>query len=200
MDNDFMSVDINQEKLESIITSIQNGGVVIFPTETVFALSARISSAEGIAKIKKIKKRDINKPLSIICKNIKQMSELVRTTEKLDFIKNHSPGAVTFVLPALNKEISKLIGSKNSIGIRIPDHKFVNVLLDRINEPLVATSVNFSGEDAATEFSEVSPEIIRQVDAYYDIGKSSIGIASTVVDLSESTPRILRQGSVKIRI
>lgn len=195
-----MSVDINQEKLESIITSIQNGGVVIFPTETVFALSARISSAEGIAKIKKIKKRDINKPLSIICKNIKQMSELVRTTEKLDFIKNHSPGAVTFVLPALNKEISKLIGSKNSIGIRIPDHKFVNVLLDRINEPLVATSVNFSGEDAATEFSEVSPEIIRQVDAYYDIGKSSIGIASTVVDLSESTPRILRQGSVKIRI
>lgn len=192
-----------QVNINEIVRTIESGGVVIFPTETVYALACDLYSSSSIARLKNIKNREAKKPLSVLCKDFFQMSELVKTTSYESFIKKYIPGPVTFVLECQDKYkylLHDLNQQTPTLGVRIPDHVISQAILAKLNKPIIATSVNYSGQKAATNIQEVPKEILSQADYILDGGESLIGVSSTVIDLSQNKMKILRQGSIKIEV
>lgn len=134
---------------------INGGGVVIFPTDTVYGFLAAADNKKAVEKIYKIKKRPRSKPLPVFVKDLKtakNLAEINKSQEKI--IKKHWPGKFTFVLK--RKLGTKLYGvDKKTIALRIPKYKLLNNLLKKIKKPLVQTSVNISGKPSLSEISDI---------------------------------------------
>ncbi len=133
---------------------IKSGGVVIFPTDTVYGFIARADSKKAVEKIFKIKKRLKTKPLAVFVKDIKMVKDLAEVSRgQIKIIKKYWPGKYTFVLKSKIK--NKLITKNNTIAVRIPDYKYLNILLKKLNKPLVQTSVNISGQSNLSKISDI---------------------------------------------
>lgn len=158
--------------VEKAAEKIKRGGVVVYPTDTVYGLGVNALDEKAVKKVFEIKKRDFKKPISIIVRDIKMAKEVAnfaQSTERI--LEKILPGPVTVIL--FKKKILPdiLTGGSNKIGIRIPDHKFTKALMEKLDFPITTTSANISG-------------------------KSIKGRASTVVDLTGSKPQILRTGPI----
>lgn len=188
------------KKILEIANIIKSGDLVIFPTETVYALACSVYAKNTIAKLKLLKLRDIQKPLSILCNNFRQMANLVDTKNYDTLIKEHIPGPVTFILKVkANVDfLNNLQQNTDSLGIRIPNHKLTQDILQLVGTPIVATSVNISGDKPATNLKQVPNQILDNVDYILDEGNADIGEASTVIDLSGKKAKIIRQGPIII--
>lgn len=184
-------------KMETIKPSIKNfplivkflldGGVVIFPTDTVYGFLADASNKRAVNKIYKIKNRPKSKPLPVFVSSIKTAKELAEIDkEKEKTIKKYWPGKYTFVLNSKN--------SKKTIALRIPKYKPLNYLLNKIKKPLVQTSVNISGDEAL----RLSKEIIntfknKKEILFVDGGNLPNRKSSTIIDLTKDKKIILRK-------
>ena len=188
--------------IKKIIKILNNDGLIVIPTDTIYAFATSIKSKKGLerlAKIKKIKLKNAN--FSLICQDLKDISKYTKPFVRKTFktLKNALPGPFTFILNA-NNNISKIFNSnKKEIGIRIPNHKFIRTLVEELNHPLVCSSVN--DEDEIVKYT-TDPKTIferheNEVDAVIDCGYGS-NIASTVVDCTKKEPIIIRQGVGKI--
>ncbi len=185
------------KELEKALYFLDKGGVVIFPTETVFALACKISSAAAINRIYQIKKRDEDKPLSVLFRDAEQIKEYVNMEGREYYFSKYTPGPVTFILPCKpNKMLDYLKLKNNSLGVRIPDHEMSQEILQKLGEPIVATSVNFSGEKPASSVETIDKNIFNMVDYVLKGGESKFSEPSTVVDLTGNKPVVLRQGSL----
>jgi tRNA threonylcarbamoyl adenosine modification protein (Sua5/YciO/YrdC/YwlC family) len=189
----------SREQIKKIVTVIQKGGIVIFPTETVYALACSVNSEDAIERIKKIKIRDNNKPLSLLCKDIEQVSHFANIASHKDLIKKYSPGAVTYIVNYISgiKYFKLISPMSNTVGIRIPDHSISQQILQDLDEPIIATSVNLSGQPAAISIKDIDKEILSKIDYIIEDDNSLSGIASTIIDLTGKKLSILRQGLVK---
>ncbi len=152
----------SQQTLNKVIETLQNGGVVVCPTDTVYGFLADAENKKAVEKIYKIKKRSKSKLLPIFIKDMKMAKELAFIEKEHEKILNKKwPGKYTFVLK--RKKGLKLYGvDKNTIALRIPKYKFLNDLLKKIDKPLVQTSVNISSNPALTKISD----IIKQFNKY----------------------------------
>lgn len=151
----------SQKALIEAAAFLENGGVVICPTDTVYGFLALASNRKAVENIFKIKKRPRSKPLAVFVFNIKQAKEIAEINKDQEkILKKFWPGKFTFILK-IKKNIdfrclSKLIvGKGDTIGIRIPKYKFLNDLLKKINKPLAQTSVNISGQPALTKIADI---------------------------------------------
>lgn len=188
----------NQKQvLDKTINIIRNHGVVLCPTDTVYGLIADANSDVAIKKIFKIKKRNLKKPFPIFIKNLKTAKSLaVLSPEQEKILKEVWPGKITVILKAVDKKMSKGVLSENyQIGLRIPEYQFLNILLKKIDCPLVQTSANISGKKASTKISEVLKQFINQKhqpELVLDAGNLKKSLSSSVIDLINF--KILRQG------
>ncbi|MBU0630117.1 MAG: threonylcarbamoyl-AMP synthase [Candidatus Margulisbacteria bacterium] len=169
------------EKAIQILTS---GGVVAFPTETVYGIGALLYSRKGINKIYKLKKRPRNKPLQVLVSSLAEARKLAEfSPQALALARKAWPGPLTLVLPSLK--------GKRTIGLRVPRHPLTLKLL-KLTGPLAATSANESGEKPALTAFEVIAAL-PELDLVIDGGKARLGQASKVIDFTGVEPKITRK-------
>jgi len=185
--------------IQKIIKILDNDGLIVVPTDTIYAFATSIKSKKGLkrlAKIKKIKLKNAN--FSLICQDLKDISSYTKPIDRKTFktLKNALPGPFTFILNA-NNSVSKIFdSSKKEIVIRIPNHKFIKTLIKELNHPLICSSVN--DEDEIVKYT-TDPLLIfenheKNVDAVIDYGYGK-NVASTIVDCTSDELILVRQGA-----
>lgn len=194
-----MLLKINPEnpeisKLKKTIEILEQGGVIVYPTDTIYGLGCDIFQKKAIEKIYKLKKREKQKSLSIICQDIKQISEYAYISDQaFKLLKNYLPGPFTFILKAKSKMPSSFLAKNKTVGIRIPDNNICLELVKKLEHPIITTSLNISGQLPLTNPNQLDKETANKIDIIIDSGDLT-NEASTVVDLTGPEPEILRQG------
>ena len=188
--------------IQKIIKILNNDGLIVIPTDTIYAFATSINSKKGLERLAKIKNIKLKKAnFSLICQDLKQISRYTKPLDRKIFktLKNTLPGPFTFILNA-NNNISKIFNSnKKEIGIRIPNHRFIRTLVEELNHPLICSSVN--DEDEIVEYNTDQWIIFEnnenEVDTVIDYGYGK-NVASTVVDCTSNDLVLIRQGVGKI--
>ncbi|MTI31677.1 L-threonylcarbamoyladenylate synthase [Xanthovirga aplysinae] len=187
-----------QEKINRIVEILRKGGVIIYPTDTIYGLGCDIFNSKAVEKVCRIKgiKKD-KSTLSFICDDLSQISEYTRnvSTPIFKLMKKALPGPFTFILDATSKVPKSVNAKRKTIGIRIPDHNIPRMLVKELGNPIITTSIR--DEDEFLEYS-TDPELIYEkfsnlVDAIIDGGFGN-NIASTIVDCSGNEIEVVRQG------
>lgn len=179
---------------------IKNGGIVAFPTETVFGLGANVFDETAIAKIFIAKNRPNDNPLIAHISDESQINSLVSTVNKSaqDFINAFFPAPLTLVLQKSNKVPFVATANLQTIGVRMPRHDLAREFIRSCGVPLVAPSANLSGKPSPTTWQAVYQDLNGKIDAILQGLPTEIGIESTVVDCTTDVPQILRLGAVTL--
>ena len=179
-----------KEKTEKAAKILKSGGVIAFPTETVFGIGAALDHPQAIKRIFKIKKRPKNKPLQVLVATFTQAKKLARFNNKaLEFAKRNWPGPFTLLVYKTRKAPRLVTGGSSKVGIRMPNHKTALELIKKCG-PIVATSANRSGEKPALTAKEVKKKL-PEVDFILS-GRTKTGKASQVIDATKRF-KILRK-------
>lgn len=188
----------NEKQLAEVVTCLRNGGIIIYPTDTVYGLGCDIYQAKAIEKLCKIRNINPDKAnLSFICADLSHLSDFVKPIDNVVFrvLKHALPGPFTFILNANNKVPKLLHSNKKTVGIRVPDNDIARSIVKLLGNPIVSTSIH--DDDEVVEYS-TDPELIYEkykelVDMVIDGGYGELQ-ASTVVDYTSDEPVIVRQG------
>lgn len=153
--------------MDEIIEILKSGGVILYPTDTVWGLGCDATNAEAVAKIYKIKQRDDRKAMIVLTDSVDNVARYVGAlptiaAELIEAAYGSHP--LTVILPGGAGVAQNLLPEERSIAIRVPDHSFCREVIRKLRRPLVSTSANISGEAAPTKFTEISKEIIDAVD------------------------------------
>ncbi|MCE5200517.1 MAG: L-threonylcarbamoyladenylate synthase [Armatimonadota bacterium] len=196
-----IKVDTVNPELGAIKTAadaIRRGELVIFPTETVYGLAADALNESAVRRVFEAKDRFEGHPLPVQVAGVEQLHTVAASIPESARLlaERYWPGPLTLVLPKTD-EISDLVsGGRDTVGVRVPDHPVALALLRELNSPIVASSANISGKDAATDATAAARELEKWVSVTLDAGESKIGVASTVIDVSVTPHVILRQGAI----
>ena len=179
--------------IKEAVNILRFGGVIIFPTETVYGIGCAYDNKAGIERIYKIKNRPKDKPLQILIYDKAQLDALVsEVPEKAkELIDKYRPGPLTLILKAKGWRME---AGGETVGIRMPDHPISLEIIKELGKPLAATSANLPGDADPASADEVK----IKADLLIDGGKIKDSAASTVVDLTSPAPNILREGKIKI--
>ncbi len=189
---------IERKKIEMAANVIKKGGVVAFPTETVYGLGANAFDENAVRKIFELKGRPIDNPLIVhICKK-RDIYRLAKDVPKIakKLIARFWPGPLTLVLKKSEIIPDIVTAGLDTVAIRMPSHRVALKLIEYSNVPIAAPSANKSGRPSATSAKHVIEDFDEKVDCIIDAGESTIGLESTVLDLTETPPIILRPGAI----
>ena len=186
------------QKLRYSAEIIKNGGIVVFPTETVYGIGTNGLYKEAVQRLYKIKERPLNKPISLLVSDYEMIEKVVKDINELEYkiMKKFFPGPLTIIL---NKKdiVPDIVTSRGStVGIRMPEEEITRKLIEYAGVPIAAPSANISGKPSGIDLQEIIKEFGDKVDCYIDGGKSKIGIGSTIVKVENNTIKILREGSI----
>lgn len=178
---------------------ITQKGVVIFPAQYFYGIAVDALDIDAVQKVFNLKKRALQNPLLALIKNRSQLEKLVDSipdiAEKL--IEEYWPGHVTIIFKANRQVVPDLITAKTGrIGLRMPLHPVAKALANAANRPITGTSANISGQPGCNKIDKISPDIIKKADLTLDAGELKTGLGSTVVDVTNGIPKILRQGQI----
>jgi L-threonylcarbamoyladenylate synthase len=186
----------NPLALQTAITYLDRDEIISFPTDTVYGIASRVTSSNGIDRLFQAKGRDFSKSIAVLIGNLDQLfmvaSEITPTAKKL--IDRFWPGALTVVVPK-KPGLPLNLSQNNTIGVRMPSHKFVIKLLQWAG-PLATTSANKSGDPNPLNAQDVLDALDGQIGLLLDGGNTTGSVASTVVDCTKKTPVILREGII----
>mgnify|MGYP001614441214 CR=1 FL=1 len=187
-----------KEIIKICAEKLQNGGIIAHPTETVYGLAANIFNENAVQKIYDIKGRRTAKPLSVMVDSIKKIEEIVGEISPLarSVAERYLPGPLTIVLPFRKPSPIPFFADRETIGFRIPNFPFCLELLKAVDMPLTTTSANKSGLKSSVLAVEVMAHFAGEIEILVDSGKTANGLSSTVIDLSNDTIRILREGAI----
>ena len=195
-----MFVSINPENpqprlIKQIVDCLQQGGVIIYPTDTTYGIGCDIFNRKAIKKIFQIKQRDQRKPFSFICNDLAEISNYAQVSNfAFKVMKRHLPGAYTFVLDATKIVPDSLSTKQKTVGVRIPENEICHAIVKELGHPLVTTSANTSGEATPQDPRDIEDSMGHLVDFVID-GGISMDEASTVISLLDDKIEVLRQGS-----
>ena len=186
--------------IEVSINTLKKEKVIVFPTDTVYGLLCDISSKKAVNLLFKIKKRNKKKPLPIFVGNISLAKKIAHINKKQErFLKKVWPGQVTVILKS-KKKYFEGVSKNNRIGLRIPKYKLLNNLLKKIKIPLSGTSANISKKPSSTNIEKIINQFKsekNQPDLIVGANKLKKSEPSTIVDLTKSDMKILREGVIK---
>lgn len=186
---------ISYKQLRKAGEALLGGAVIIYPTDTIYGLGCDIYDKNAIKRIYSIKERGSNKPFSFICGDISQISEFAYLSNwGYKLLKRSLPGPYTFILEARKTNIpKKMLGKRNTVGVRIPDHPVCQELVKMTRRPILTTSVNLSGEESLTDPAMLPEKFSSKVDMVISAGPL-ISEPSTVIDLTGDEPILIREG------
>ena len=193
----------NEKEIAKIVEVLRNGGLIIYPTDTVYGLGCDITNTKALEKIARIKGVKLEKAnFSFVCSDLKNLSDYVKQIDSSTFklLKRALPGAYTFIMQG-NNNLPKDFKKKKTVGIRVPDNLIARTIVERLGNPIVSTSIY--DEDDVIEYT-TDPELIFEkwqnlVDIVIDGGYGD-NTASTVIDLSGDEPVVIREGKGDVSI
>ena len=186
------------DTIYAVVRVIRNGGVIAFPTSTLYGLGADADNPRAVESIFNIKRRQSHRPLLVLIRDRTCLSELVREipTKAELLMEAFWPGGITIVLPA-GKQVSKrLTGNTGKIGVRVPRHPVAAAIVAQLEGPLTGTSANLSGRAGCSDISGLEEQVSAQLDGVVDAGLLKGGRGSTVIDMTIDPPQILREGTI----
>ncbi|WP_291114442.1 L-threonylcarbamoyladenylate synthase [Flavobacterium sp. UBA6135] len=193
----------NPKEIAKVIKVLKDGGLIIYPTDTVYGLGCDITNTKALERIAKIKGIKLEKAnFSFVCHDLSNLSDYVRQIDTATFkiLKRALPGPYTFILPG-NNNLPKEFKKKKTVGIRVPDNAITLEIVRQLGNPIVSTSIH--DDDEVLEYS-TDPELIFEkwqflVDLIIDGGYGD-NQPSTVIDLSEAEPEVIREGKGSLDI
>ena len=193
----------SERKIKQVVETLEKGGVIIYPTDTVYGLGCDIFNQKAVDKICKIRGLNPQKAnLTFVCENISQMAEFTSQLDNETFklLKRNLPGGFTFILKANNKVPKLFKNRKKTVGIRIPDNKIAQMITEYLGRPILSISLKSDDEilEYITEPSEIYDDFHKQVDMVIDGGVGD-NQPSTVVDCTGKEPVLLREGKGELR-
>ena len=187
----------SEAAIKKVVDVLRNGGLVIYPTDTVYGLGCDITNTKALERIAKIKGIKLEKAnFSFVCSDLSNLSDYVKQIDTATFkiLKRALPGPYTFILPG-NNDLPREFRKKKTVGIRVPDNNIALEIVKMLGNPIVSTSIH--DEDAVLEYS-TDPELIFEkwqnlVDLVIDGGYGD-NVGSTIIDLSGYEPVVVREG------
>lgn len=181
--------------LQECEQTLKSGGVIVYPTETLYGLGVDIRNDQAIEKIIELKGRPKNMPIAVAVTNLKQVKALAEVSNlALEIINKCIPKPITILLEAKDVVNRKLTGGSDLIGFRFPEHEFTEALINQFG-PITATSANLHGGIDPIIIDSSFDQFGEEVDVYLDSGLCKIGKPSTVVDTTGDTIKIIRHGA-----
>jgi L-threonylcarbamoyladenylate synthase len=189
------------ELIAEAVRVLKEKGVIIYPTETLYGLGADPLFPEAMERIYAIKGRAAAKPIPFLIKDQEMLASLVEEVPPVgrELIKRYWPGALTLIFRAKKGLQPPLRGKDGTIGLRITAHPVARRIVEALDAPLTSTSANIAGEENIIDGRQLAQLFGDQVDLIIDSGKVP-GIGSTVVDLTVSPPRIVREGMIRVTL
>lgn len=185
----------HRKQILHAVKILQKGGVIVYPTDTIYGLAADIMNKNAVNRIFQIKKVSKQKLLSLICRDIQEVSNWAHVSNHAHRVmKKVLPGAYTFILPA-SKEVPKsILEKRQTVGIRIPDCAVSMALVEELGRPMLSTSVPMGPDDYITDPLKIAEMYKHELDLVLDGGIMPME-PSTVVDFTQDPPEIIREGS-----
>jgi len=185
-------------QLKKHIASLKRGDLIIFPTETVYALTGDARNLSAIKKIFQLKNRPVNQPLSVL---LPQSHDLSAWANNVPTVAQRLsdyfwPGPLTLIFHKHESILSELVGGGNKIGLRVPDHVIAQAILEAFASGVAAPSANLSTHLSATEADHARQAFGDNIDTIIDGGACTLGIESTIVDITTPVPKIVRLGAI----
>lgn len=177
-------------------TIVRNGGVIVYPTDSCYALGCHLGDKTAMSRIRAIRQLDEQHHFTLVCRNLAEISTYARVdNSQYRLLKATTPGSYTFILQATREVPRRLQHPKrNTIGLRIPDHAVVLALLEELDEPLLSSTLKLPGDELPlTDAEEIRERLEHQVDLVMDGGHCGIEM-TTVIDLTDEAPKLIRQG------
>ena len=187
-----------QEQVERGVSILKQGGVVAFPTDTVYGLGAWANLYQAVERVYQIKERPRNMALPLILAHTSQISEVAEPVPPLAWLLARSflPGALTIVLHKSDSVSDIITGGGSTVAVRIPAHPIPVALAEGLGAPIVGTSANLSGKPSLLTADEVYAQLGDKIDLVIDGGRCPGGRESTIVDVTGETPVVLREGAI----
>ena len=193
----------NEKDIAKVVEVLRHGGLIIYPTDTVYGLGCDITNTKALEKIARIKGVKLEKTnFSFVCSDLKNLSDYVKQIDTSTFklLKRALPGPYTFIMQG-NNNLPKDFKKKKTVGIRVPDNTIARTIVEKLGNPIVSTSIY--DDDDVIEYT-TDPELIfekwqNRVDIVIDGGYGD-NVASTVIDLSGDAPVVLREGKGDVDI
>lgn len=190
-----------QRTIEQIVTALKKGAVMLYPTDTVYAIGCDLSVKSAVEKVRRIKQMSNDKPLTFLCSSLSNISEYATVSDRAYRIMKHLiPGPYTFLLPA-SKQVPKLVMSpkRKTTGIRVPNNVLCQELLKSLGNPVVSTSAHIKDEDGEyptmnLEKAYLFDALENQVDIIIDNSTDPGFKVSTILDFTTDEPQVVRQG------
>ena len=187
---------VNDAIINQAVKVLNKGGVIVFPTDTVWGIGASIKSAAGLKKLYQIKKRPLSKPTAILVNSLSQAKQLAMINfDAKQLIKKYWPGGLTIIVKSKSKTLGFIQGKKETIGLRMPDNQIVLKILKSLGCGLVASSANFNGEPAPVQRQDIDKQFLSKVD-FIISAKNKGKQASTIIDLTKKPYKVIRQGKI----
>jgi tRNA threonylcarbamoyl adenosine modification protein (Sua5/YciO/YrdC/YwlC family) len=192
---DIIPENPDQRCINLAVDELRKGGILCYPTDTVYGLGASIMNKAAIEKISKIKKISNSKLLSFICKDLKDISFYAHVSNQAyKIMRRCLPGPYTFILPATSETPKILSQKRRTVGIRIPDSKLCQILVDQLETPILSTSVPAGPDEILNDPYEIERRIGDKLDLILN-GGILVSDPSTVVDLTNYEPTVIREGA-----
>lgn len=181
--------------VQQVVELLENDGVIIYPTDTVYGLGCSIYSKKAMKRLHLIKKMDPKKPLTLICSNQTQIQEYTQGIETPIFklLRKHLPGPYTFVFRASKIVPKMMLTPRSTVGFRWPDHPITLAIVEMLGHPILSSSLRISEDQLYDDLQEIHDHFKKRVDAVVD-GGSIFAEHSTIIDFSQGDPILLRQG------
>ena len=193
----------NQKEIDKVVKILKNGGLIIYPTDTVYGLGCDITNTKALEKIALLKRVKLEKAnFSFVCNDLSHLSDYIKQIDSPTFklLKRALPGPYTFILPGSNN-LPRAFKKRKTVGIRIPDNNIARALVESLGNPIVSTSIR--DDDDLLEYT-TDPELIFEkwnhlVDVVIDGGYGD-NYASTIIDLTDGYPEVIREGKGSLDI
>lgn len=190
--------NMNLEELKIPAKVIRDGGIVIFPTETVYGIGTNGFNSESIKKIFELKKRDFNKPISLLVNNMDMVKMVADDITELEYklMEKFWPGPFTIILKKKKAVPDILTANGDTVGVRMPSGIIARKIIEFAGVPIATPSANISGKPSGTNIDDIIRDFDGKVDYVIDNGLSELGVASTIVKVVDNVPYVLREGTI----
>lgn len=187
-----------EKQIELAVEVLKSGGIIAFPTDTVYGLGADPSNEKAVDKVYRVKKRPRALPLPLLLAEKSELTKVACIVPDIAWrlAERFLPGGLTLVLPKGARVPEAVTAGGDTVAVRIPDHYIATAIIRGLGTPLVGTSANVSGKPSPVTAQGVYEQLGDEVDLIIDGGRSPGGVESTVIDLSGDVPVIVREGAV----
>lgn len=182
--------------IQQAVQILRQGGVIVYPTDSCYALGCHIGDKDAAIKLLKVRGLDEGHDLTLVCRDLSELGKYAQVNNtQFRLLKAHTPGAYTFILKGTREVPKRLLHKRHdSIGLRVPEHSIVQALLAELGEPILSSTLQLPGEDVPlNEAWEIRERLEHLVDLVIDGGACGM-TPTTVVDLTTDTPQVLRFG------